>query len=84
MSKTPYELRYELLMMAQSILNEQSRVERIKLESNWNMACERERIISNLMHNAPAFPEFPSVPCVTEESVIKTAKKLNEFISNGE
>ncbi|QMP83960.1 MAG: hypothetical protein [Caudoviricetes sp.] len=82
MSKTPYELRYELLMMAQSILNEQAANARIQIESNWNMQCEAARAEADLMQNTPSFPAFPSVPFVTEEDIIKTANKLNEFVSN--
>lgn len=82
MNKTPYELRYELLMMAQSILNEQTMYMRIQNENNWNMDCEKARNIAERQQNAPAFPAFPSVPFVTEEDIIRTAKKLNEFVSN--
>ena len=84
MSKTPYELRYELLMMAQSILNEKVMNERIKMENDWNMACDRARSIADLTHTSPEFPTFPVVPIVREEMIIDTAKKLNEFVSNGE
>ena len=78
MSKTPYELRYELLMMAQSILNEQTMNLRIQIENNWNMQCEAARAIAESTHTTPSFPAFPSVPFVTEEDIIKTANKLND------
>jgi hypothetical protein len=81
MSKTPYELRYELLMMAQSILNEQTMNVRIQIENNWNMQCEAARVSAESTHTTPIFPAFPSVPFVTEEDIIKTANKLNEFVS---
>lgn len=84
MSKTPYELRYELLMMAQAILSEQNSNTRFKIENDWNMQCERERNIAERMNSAPAFPEMPVIPVVTENDIIETAKKLNEFVSNGE
>ena len=81
MGKTPYELRYELLMMAQSIANEQALSLRIQIENNWNMQCEAARSFAEKTDTAPSFPLFPSVPCVTEEDIIKTANKLNEFVS---
>ena len=37
MSKTPYELRYELLLMAQNIITENLMNERIRLENDWNV-----------------------------------------------
>jgi hypothetical protein len=81
MSKTPYELRYELLMMAQSILNEQTMNLRIQIENNWNMQCEAARVEAESKHTTPSFPAFPSVPFATEEDIITTANKLNEFVS---
>ena len=40
MSKTPYELRYNLLMMAQSIISENLMNDRIRLENDWNQCNE--------------------------------------------
>jgi len=84
MTKTPYELRYELLMMAQGILNEQSVNLRIKIENDWNMSCDRARSIASITNTTPEYPAFPNVPCISEEMIIDTAKKLNIFVSNGE
>lgn len=82
MSKTPYELRFELLQMAQSILIENSITERMRIENDWNMGCERARSYSELMHTALEFPPFPKVPKITENDIISVAKTLNEFVSN--
>ena len=82
MSKTPYELRFELLQMAQSILIENLMNERMRLENDWNMSCEKARSYSELMHTALDFPAFPNVPKITEEDIIHVAKTLNEFVSN--
>jgi hypothetical protein len=82
MSKTPYELRFELLQMAQSILIENLMNERMRIENDWNMSCETSRSVSEIAHSAPSFPAFPKVPKITEEDIIKTAKILNEFVSN--
>ena len=76
MSKTPYEIRLELLSMAQGILMEQSMNERIRLENDWNMKCEGVRA------KGGTFPPFPDVPVVTSENVIALAEKLNGFVSN--
>jgi hypothetical protein len=83
MSKTPYELRYELLAMAQSILTEQSMNMRIKIENDWNMACEKVRTLHDKGRDAE-FPSFPSVPIFDEEQVIAMAEKLNSFVSKND
>lgn len=81
MTKTPYELRYDLLSMAQSILTEQNMNERIRLENNWNMECDKARNIAERTNGAPAFPEFPKVPQYDAADVILLAEQLNEFVS---
>jgi hypothetical protein len=81
MTKTPFELRYELLMLAQGILSEQNINERIRLENDWNMECERARGISEHTHQPPVFNKFPTVPQYGADEVIKMAEKLNEFVS---
>lgn len=80
MSKNPYELRFDLLAMAQSILIEQSMNIRIKIENDWNMACEKARILHDKGRDAE-FPAFPSVPFLDEDQVIAMAEKLNSFVS---
>jgi hypothetical protein len=81
MTKTPYELRYELLMMAQSILTEQNMNERIRIENDWNIQCEKTRRLHDKGRDAE-FPAFPFVPIFDEAQVIAMAEKLNEFVSN--
>lgn len=82
MSKTPYELRFELLQMAQSILIENLMNDRMRIENDWNMNCEKARAYAETMHTAMDFPPFPSIPKITEEDIIHVAKTLNEFVSN--
>ncbi len=77
MSKTPYELRYDLLAMAQAIITENLMNERIRLENDWNMECDKLRRFEN-----PNFPKFPNVPTIDVSSVIEMAKTLNNFVSN--
>ena len=76
MSKNPYEIRLELLSMAQSILVEQTMNDRIRLENDWNMKCEDARA------KGGSYPPFPEVPNFTSDSVIAIAEKLNSFVSN--
>lgn len=82
MSKTPYELRFELLQMAQSILIENLMNDRMRIENDWNMSCEKARAYAETMHTSIDFPPFPNVPKITEEDIIHVAKTLNEFVSN--
>ena len=83
MTKTPYELRFDLLAMAQSILSEQNINARIKIENDWNMACEKARMMNDKGRDAE-FPPFPSVPCYDETEVVALAQKLNEFVSKND
>jgi hypothetical protein len=83
MSKTPYEIRLDLLAMAQGILSDQNINKRIKAENDWNMKCERARTIGEITHEAPTFPFFPDVSQYDDDAVIAMAKKLNDFVSNG-
>lgn len=77
MSKTPYELRFDLLAMAQAIITENLMNERIRLENDWNMECDKLRRLDN-----PSFPKFPDVPRIDVNQVIDMAKTLNNFVSN--
>lgn len=77
MSKTPYELRYDLLAMAQNIITENLMNERIRLENDWNMECDKLR-----KFETPNFPKFPLIPNIDVNGVIEMAKTLNNFVSN--
>ena len=84
-SKTPFEIRTELLSQAQSILFERISAERQRLENDWN--TKREVYFTALqspdMMPIDSAPDFPVLPTITTEEVIAEAKKLNDFISNG-
>lgn len=81
MSKTPYELRYDLLAMAQAIITENLMNERIRLENDWNL--EREKASIALSYNKDAkLPPFPDIPTIDVNQVIAMAKTLNNFVSN--
>ena len=80
MSKTPYEIRFDLLAMAQSIITENLMNERIRLENDWNL--DRERASIALSQNKEVeLPSFPNVPTIDPNQIIELAKKLNEFVS---
>lgn len=78
MTKTPYELRYDLLVLAQSILSEQNMNERLRLENDWHAKCETAR------GNGANLPPFPFVPQYDEDHVVTMAKKLNDFVSKND
>ena len=84
-SKTPFEIRSDLLNLAQSILFEQLMAERQRLENDWN--TKREIYFTALqnpdMTTLTEVPEFPVLPIITTDEVIQEAKKLNDFVSNG-
>jgi hypothetical protein len=74
MSLNPYEIRLELLKLAQTTLNEKAYHSRQALMDQYTY--ERE--------NSPniAFPKLPTMP--TSEEIIAEAKKLNDFVSNSQ
>jgi hypothetical protein len=81
MSKTPFEIRLDLLSMAQSILTEQCMNERIRLENDWN--SQREIAMVQIHDQKEAsIPNFPTVKYFSVDEVIEMAKKLNDFVSN--
>lgn len=71
MSLNPYELRLELLKLAQTTLNEkaynsrQAAMDEFHANRENNISCE--------------FPKLPDMP--TTEEIIKEAHKLNNFIA---
>lgn len=75
-NKTPFELRYDLLSLAKDILLENMYAERTKLENDWNAKREMPR------RSAELPPEFPVMPSINEDEVIRLAKKMNEFVSD--
>lgn len=84
MSKTPYEIRLELLSMAQSILTEKMYAERMRLENDWQML--REMAVEGVRqgNQRAQVPAFPDMPTISSDEIIALASKLNEFVSNKE
>ena len=81
MTKTPYELRYDLLSMAQNIITENLMNERIRLENDWGLAREKASIALSQNKDVD-MPPYPDVPNIDVNSVIEMAKTLNNFVSN--
>jgi hypothetical protein len=74
MSKTPYEIRLDLLRLAKESLFEPYFYARSNKELEWNAQRDANPY-------AP-FPEMPSAP--STEDIIAEAKNLNEVVSKGE
>lgn len=75
-SKTPFELRYDLLQLAKDILVEKMYAERTQIENDWNA----KRDIA-MQYSQPVVP-FPTLPTVDEDEVIRLARKMNDFVSD--
>lgn len=73
MSKTPYEIRLDLLKLATEILQTPVHERRATLVGEWH--CVKE-----LKPETP-FPSLPDFPSTND--IIAEAEKLNKFVSNG-
>ncbi len=70
-----YEIRLELLKLAQSIESDRMWSERNRLEQDWN--AKRD----HAMQTEGKIPPYPNQPSVTHEDVIRVAEQLNHFVS---
>lgn len=82
MSKTPFEIRLDLLAMAQSVLTDNIFQERNRLEQDWHAAREIGTIKAQKGDVSTPVPAFPTLPTISEDEIIRLAKKLNDFVSN--
>jgi hypothetical protein len=78
MAKNPFEIRLELLQIANSILSDKNWAERNRMIDDYNN--QREIVMKN---GEGKIPFSPKVPTVDEDEIIALARKLNEFVSNG-
>lgn len=76
-NKTPYEIRLEVLKMAQDIETQHYYANRETLMNNWQVQVETARNKDLAPPEMPTMPEFP-----TEESIVKKAQFLSEYINN--
>lgn len=75
MSKTPYEIRADLLSLTFNILNTNAERENHKAQTEWHFRMD------NLLKNT--YTEFPKPVNVTVEDIINEAHKLNQFVTDG-
>jgi len=76
MSKTPFEIRLELLKMAKEMLEQDYYGKREQITSDWQSQvnqCDKNNVTPPIH---PGFPDFPN-----ELEVIQKANVLNSFIS---
>lgn len=76
MSKTPFEIRLELLKMAKEMLEQDYFAKREQISSDWNSQINLAMNNSTSLPAHPGFPDYPS-----ELDVIQKAQILNTFIS---
>jgi hypothetical protein len=74
---TPFEIRLDLLKMAQGMLSDDYYGKREQISNDWSMQCETAKIKGETPPSHPGFPSFPS-----ELEVISKAQSLNGFVSN--
>ena len=72
MSKTPYEIRFDLLQLAREILSQPIYEEVNARKEKWHGLSEHTRDLT-------AYPTMPAFPSSTE--IINKAEELNRFVS---
>ena len=76
-SKTPFEIRFELLVLAKDILNQKTGAEHERLTNDW--FAQREIASQEKL----PMPSYPILPVIDSQDIINLAKELNNFVSNG-
>ena len=82
-NKTPYEIRLELLQLANGILCDKNFKDCERLREDWQAKKEVTMMQAHQQHHYPTLDSYPDMPSVNQEEIIELAKKLNEFVSNG-
>ena len=78
MSKSPYEIRLELLKLASEILNTPVHAKRDSAMREYH--ASRETFVNEEAPRNPLpFPALPEFP--TTEDILREAEKLNDFVS---
>ena len=73
---TPFEIRLDLLKMAQTMLEQDYYGKREQISNDWNVKVENARHAGAQPPDHPGFPPYPS-----EADVIAKATTLNGFVS---
>lgn len=76
MTMTPYEIRLELLKMAQQMLEAEYFSNRDRLTNDWHMKVEAAKHRGEVPPEHPVYPSYPS-----ETDIIAKAQTLNGFVS---
>ncbi len=74
---TPFEIRLELLKMAQSMLESDYYGRREIIENQYAAECDAAKLNGVEPPKHPGYPPFPS-----EQEIIVKAQTLNTFVSN--
>lgn len=73
---TPFEIRLELLKMAQTMLEQDYYAKREVISNEYSTRCDIAKIHGTEVPSHPGFPSYPS-----ETEVIAKATTLNGFVS---
>ena len=71
-----FQLRLELLKMAQALLMEEYSYKRNASEQQWRTQVDAAQVAGTTSPDYPALPPFP-----TEADIVKKAESLNLFVS---
>lgn len=74
---TPFEIRLELLKMAQSMLESDYYGKREIIANQYAAECDAAKLRGEEPPKHPGYPPFPS-----EQEIILKAQSLNTFVSN--
>lgn len=74
---TPFEIRLELLKMAQGLLLEEYHSNKDRLTNEWHVKVESAKLNGQVIPEHPVYPTYP-----TENDIITKAQTLNGFVSN--
>ena len=77
MSKTPFEIRLEILDMAKGIVMADYYAKQNWIREKWEFESSTARDTGGALPNRPENPEFPS-----SEQILEKAKELKAFIDN--
>lgn len=75
MSKTPYEIRYNLLEMAKSMCENNWHAQRDAVMMEWNIQTDIAR------ETGQPIPAIPKIKPLVEDDFIRVAETLNVFVS---
>tara|TARA_R110000868_G_C10387953_1_gene720038 strand:+ start:236 stop:490 length:255 start_codon:yes stop_codon:yes gene_type:complete len=78
-NKTPYEIRLDVLRMAQDAEMQKYYDQRERVLELWRMQADVARASNQPIPPQPELPVFP-----TQESVVNKAQYLGEFINNSD